>query len=195
MARELSLLDRVTIASPCHVPWSGMKGDDRVRFCESCKLHVYNLSSMDREEAERLVQQTEGRLCAAFYRRRDGTILTQDCPVGLQLVRRSLACGMAALGAVLMFVASTLATIVGLPKYSPRLRNAQPFAKICSLLSPPNSPAIRIRIMGSVGLAPGSVSLVPPANASPGFEIVGKVTAPRRLAPNKPAKLAGGRGG
>lgn len=43
---------------------------------------IYNLSPMSRRDAERLLQDTEGRVCTHFYRRNDGTILTSDCPVG-----------------------------------------------------------------------------------------------------------------
>jgi len=46
---------------------------------------VFNLSAMTRGEAERLVQNKgEGRLCVRFFRRADGTLLTEDCPVGLR---------------------------------------------------------------------------------------------------------------
>ena len=67
-----------------------MKGDDRVRFCASCKLSVYNLSRMSRAEAEQLVETQEGRLCVRFYRRQDGTVLTRDCPVGMLAIRKKL---------------------------------------------------------------------------------------------------------
>jgi hypothetical protein len=33
------------------------------------------------------VQKKEGRTCVRFYRRRDGKILTKDCPKGLEAVR------------------------------------------------------------------------------------------------------------
>jgi hypothetical protein len=65
-----------------------MEGDDRVRFCSQCNLNVYNLSAMGLDEAEALVAGAEGRLCVRFYRRTDGTIITQDCPVGVQAVRQ-----------------------------------------------------------------------------------------------------------
>jgi hypothetical protein len=68
-----------------------MVGDERVRYCGSCNLHVYNLSGMTRHEAESLVTNAEGRLCVRFYRRPDGTILTRNCPVGLSAVRRRAA--------------------------------------------------------------------------------------------------------
>lgn len=70
-----------------------MEGDDRVRYCSRCSLNVYNLSEMTRAEAEVLVQNHEGRLCKAFYRRTDGTILTKDCPIGAGVFRRHV-CGM-----------------------------------------------------------------------------------------------------
>lgn len=59
-----------------------MRGDDRARLCNRCSLHVYNLSAMSPSEAEELVRQKEGRLCVRFYQRRDGTVMTRDCPVG-----------------------------------------------------------------------------------------------------------------
>jgi hypothetical protein len=82
MSRFNSPLDDVRVASPCSADWDGMYGDERKRFCKECKLNVYNLSGMSREEAERLVTNSEGRLCIRFYRRPDGTIITQDCPAG-----------------------------------------------------------------------------------------------------------------
>ena len=80
-------LGDVKIASPCQADWNEMYGDERKRFCAHCRLNVYNLSAMSRGEAERLVASAEGRLCVRFYRRADGTILTQDCPVGVAAIR------------------------------------------------------------------------------------------------------------
>jgi hypothetical protein len=62
--------------------------NDRVRFCSRCNLNVYNLSGMRKEEAEALIMKTEGRLCVRFYRKADGSILTQDCPVGLKAIKQ-----------------------------------------------------------------------------------------------------------
>jgi hypothetical protein len=59
-----------------------MDGDDQVRFCRECNRNVYNLSAMTETEARRVVAEREGRLCIRFYQRRDGTVLTSDCPVG-----------------------------------------------------------------------------------------------------------------
>jgi hypothetical protein len=76
------LLQRVRVASPCNADWNAMEGDERARFCRLCSKHVYNFSAMLPEEIAGLIQAREGRLCARFYRRRDGTMLTANCPVG-----------------------------------------------------------------------------------------------------------------
>ena len=61
-----------------------MKGDDRVRHCPECQLNVYNFSAMTKSEVDDLVRNRQGRLCARIYQRRDGKVLTQDCPVGFR---------------------------------------------------------------------------------------------------------------
>src|SRR5437868_4816916 len=88
MSRFYSPLNNVRVASPCVADWDSMYGDERKRFCKECKLNVYNLSGMTREEAERLVTNAEGRLCVRFYRRQDGSIITQDCPVGWAKIKQ-----------------------------------------------------------------------------------------------------------
>ena len=82
------LLNNLRVASPCSADWNQMAGDERVRHCSQCNLNVYNLSAMTTREAEELVSQREGRTCVRFYRRKDGTILTQNCPVGWNIVVR-----------------------------------------------------------------------------------------------------------
>jgi hypothetical protein len=81
-------LDNIKIASPCAADWNEMHGNTQKRFCGECKLNVYNLSAMTRQEAENLLMNSEGRLCVRFYRRADGTILTQNCPVGWAKVKQ-----------------------------------------------------------------------------------------------------------
>jgi len=81
-------LKDIRIASPCSADWDKMYGDDRKRFCGDCKLNVYNLSGMSREEAESLIIKAEGRLCVRFYKRRDGSVITQDCPVGWARIKQ-----------------------------------------------------------------------------------------------------------
>ncbi len=107
--RALPLLDQVRVASPCDRDWNEMLGDDRVRYCLGCEKNVFNLSAMSREDAEQLLQERVGKdLCVRFYQRADGTILTEDCPVGVKRKRRKkLALAFAAAGATAM-AATTL---------------------------------------------------------------------------------------
>jgi Carboxypeptidase regulatory-like domain len=80
---------QLRVASPCTADWEKMPGGDQVRYCEQCKLSVYNFSALTSPEVEQLLARHTGRLCGRLYRRADGTILTRDCPVGLRfLVRR-----------------------------------------------------------------------------------------------------------
>lgn len=85
---SLPVLDNLRIATPCPADWSQMTGDDRVRFCGQCEKHVYDLSGLTRSEAEELIHQHAGKLCARFYQRPDGTILLADCQVGQKRVRK-----------------------------------------------------------------------------------------------------------
>jgi hypothetical protein len=87
MKRFSSPLRNVKVASPCPAEWDRMIGDERARFCGQCELNVYNLSAMSTLEAESLIARTEGRLCVRYYRRKDGSIITQDCPVGLRRLK------------------------------------------------------------------------------------------------------------
>ena len=107
MPKLTSPLDHLRIAAPCPADWDQMFSfeDKRVRFCSQCNLNVYNLSGMSRQEAEALITKTEGRLCVRFYRRADGSILTQNCPVGLKAIKRRVAwVAQVVLGMVLSFV-------------------------------------------------------------------------------------------
>ena len=109
MARTQMTPLRLRIASPCTERWEDMKGDERVRHCASCKLNVYSLHEMTMSEVEELMRSPSGRLCARLYQRKDGTVLTADCPVGLRKVRMRLVASMVASVA---FLAAIVATVV-----------------------------------------------------------------------------------
>jgi hypothetical protein len=83
-------LNNIKVASPCPANWDEMYGDNKKRYCGECKLNVYNLSGMSKDEAENLIMNSEGRLCVRFFRRQDGTILTKDCPVGWAKVKQKV---------------------------------------------------------------------------------------------------------
>lgn len=116
-----SRLDRIRIASPCPITWEQMVGDDSVRFCNHCRLNVYNLSELSKAEAEALLVSSEGRLCARLYRRSDGTVLTKDCPAGLQALRRRMARSAAAVFALLGSLSTVSFSQEGPKKESCRL--------------------------------------------------------------------------
>lgn len=86
---QLPVLAQIRVASPCRANWTEMAGDDRSRFCAECKTQVFNLSEMSREQGERLVIERNGDLCARYYQRADGTILTADCAVGAHAGNRN----------------------------------------------------------------------------------------------------------
>lgn len=86
-----SFVHNIRIASPCSADWNKMSGDERKRYCGQCRLHVYNISDMNLQEAEALIQGDSGnRLCVQLYRRPDGTVLTRDCPVGVWRIKRKI---------------------------------------------------------------------------------------------------------
>jgi hypothetical protein len=82
-----SRLDKLYIAAPCNAKWEDMQGDERVRMCSQCAKNVYNISDMSKGEAEDFLQVHGVAVCMRFYKRRDGTIITDDCPVGLRKLR------------------------------------------------------------------------------------------------------------
>ena len=109
MSKLQASLDLIEIASPCSASWDEMVGDNRVRFCRQCKLNVYNLSEMSREGADAIIDEHEGRTCVRLYRREDGTVLTRDCPVGVQAMRKRFVRAVAAIAGLLMaMISSTL---------------------------------------------------------------------------------------
>lgn len=87
MSKRRDELQQIKIAAPCSIAWSEMTGDERKRFCGACKLHVYNLSAMSEDQVADLFNSQKGRLCIGFYRRKDGTIMFDNCPQGLRAIR------------------------------------------------------------------------------------------------------------
>lgn len=77
---------QIIVASPCGESWHSMTGDERERFCSVCQRNVFNLSEMTEEEISELLSRSD--VCARLYQRKDGTLLTSDCPVGRRVRRR-----------------------------------------------------------------------------------------------------------
>src|SRR5437870_929538 len=106
MSRNSIALDVIDIARPCTADWNEMRGNERVRFCRHCSLHVYNLSEMPAPDALRLVSETEQRVCLRFYRRADGTVITRDCGVSAAVKRFGLWASAAMAVALSAFIAA-----------------------------------------------------------------------------------------
>jgi hypothetical protein len=100
-AMAVSPLDRILIAKPCPASWEGMTGDARVRFCGECRLNVFNLSGMSREAALALIEEKQGNLCVRLFQRQDGTLIPENCPVGLAALKRQVGLASAAVFALL----------------------------------------------------------------------------------------------
>jgi len=143
-------LEQIRIASPCDVPWDSMRGDDRVRFCGSCRQSVYNVEAMTRAEAERLIAAREGRSCLQMRWRPDGTVVTADCWARLRAARRR---GLIPFLAALVVVgwAELAAMRFGLSAWRPRTQArmaASPppprTAPVGTAVTPPPPPEVRL---------------------------------------------------
>ena len=113
MATRSISLEQVRIAEPCPVAWGSMQGDDQRRFCAHCNLHLHNLSAMPKDEAQRLICESAGRLCVAYYPDAQGGVTQLEYAAQRRpRYRWRLVAMIAALGGC----ASALATAVYRPK-------------------------------------------------------------------------------
>jgi hypothetical protein len=183
--RPLPLLDQVRVASPCKADWNEMLGDERVRFCLGCEKNVYNLSSMQKDDAEALLRERLGNeLCVRFFQRTDGTILTQDCPVGVKKKRnKKLALAVAGAGAMAaaaatMFLKSTC--VQGEPVAG--TMEVQPVPMMGDV-APPSE--VKGEVKGEVAPTPSVMGSV----AAPPTHVTMGVVAPRHPPPPRKAPL------
>ena len=170
MARFTSKLNNVRIAAPCPADWDSMYGNERVRFCEQCQLNVYNLSDMSRAEAEELIGRAQGRLCVRYYKRRDGSILTQNCPVGLRRLKRRLSRVATAIGS------SVLSFMAGLGFYQITAQRYTTGAMVMRDMAPP---------------LPSMQGAIAPQSSPPTHPVVGRLVPVKisRGPEHKPRKL------
>lgn len=131
-----------------------MSGDDRRRFCASCKLHVHDLSAMTKMQALAFLQRVgQGHACVRLFRRADGTMLTRDCPVGVrQRMRRMIA------RAAALWVALATGLAACVRQSSGSLTNAP----AVPTKSPEPSPRV---LMGEMEM--GDVASPPPTEGKP----------------------------
>jgi hypothetical protein len=151
MANFDNPLNNLKIASPCPTSWDGMYGNDQVRFCGECKLNVYNLSGMTKEAAENLLRSTEGRLCVRYFRRADGTVLTQDCPIGWRAVKKRVTNLAAAACTLVLGFLSTIMLVV------PNKNEEHLVGKLVPLVTPTPT---RGYLMGDVAYTPSPTPIM-----------------------------------
>lgn len=183
MSKEPVSLECLQIASPCGERWDEMTGDEQVRFCGKCRLNVYNLSAMPREEAEALIAHTEGRLCVRLYKREDGTVMTQDCPVGLRAARIKLFKIAGATAAAVLSLFGPLNSWAEERKGTSPSGQEQPL--MGEMVAPPTqSPPNPTPIMGDVQIQPAPPKTPPQTQP---HVIMGKMAAPPST-PSHPPK-------
>lgn len=172
MDKQNSPLDNLYIASPCHASWENMSGSDRARFCGECRKNVYNISAMTRAEAESLLSNARGEVCVRYYQRADGTVMTQDCPVGVLTMRQRFVRRVSAVAAsiIALFGGSALASaqdcrpmMGGAPARPHRVDTAKTPAKVDTV----RQEEPEMLIMGEVAFTPEpdtTVRAIPPLN-------------------------------
>jgi ankyrin repeat protein len=110
MPKRIDALDRINIASPCPSDWDEMVGNEQVRFCHHCSLHVHDLSNITAKDAMKLVAASRGRLCVRYQRGPDGTIRTAERAAPLVHIKRRLSrLAAGAFGATLSLAANAAA--------------------------------------------------------------------------------------
>lgn len=173
----LDNLDDLRVATPCHADWDQMtpvsaSDGSRARFCGSCEKNVYDLSAMTRVDAMALIERHEGQCCVRFYQRADGTVLTEDCPVGVRAAlkraeRRALGTMAAGIGAA----AALVAFFIGSNPLSRRLQVIE--QRVEAVISPRP-------LMGAPPPPPMMGEVAPEPEQEPPERKMGKMAAPPR---------------
>lgn len=164
--RDEFRLEDLKIASPCDQRWDSMTGDERVRLCEKCALHVYNFEAMTRAEVKDLVLRTEGRFCGRFYRRTDGTVVTSDCPVAFDRLKHRV--GIAA-GSFFSLVGMAIGAMLFLARgryEAVNVGEVPAVKKVCNWATG-NQPSHQAMAGGIVAMPMGSVTPTPLPPATP----------------------------
>jgi len=159
------LIRELKIASPCRARWEDMEESDQNRFCHQCQKNVYNFAGMSVDAAQQLILQHQGRLCGRFYRRSDGTLLTEDCPVGLHWRVRKVA-----YAAILLLLGTTSAFALGSPRPpvgSIAMNRAQLYQSWDEMVWQVKGwfGIRRPRLMGEICVKPSPKTPIPPQNA------------------------------
>jgi len=108
MSRK-ELIQQLRLSSPCEVEWDSMIGNDRVRFCEHCRLSVHHVDSLNRKQLRRLIARSRGRLCVNYTQPNVQTG-PNAFPILHKIGRRTSALAAGAFSATLSISTATAAT-------------------------------------------------------------------------------------
>jgi hypothetical protein len=170
-------LDSIKIASPCSADWDAMVGNNRQRHCGECKLDVYNLSGMTKREAENLIMNAEGRVCARFYRRADGTVITKDCPVGWAAVKQRMSKIWTAVASIMITAVGSIGITTFMSSQNDEMIEMGDIAIVDSNPPQNDSPEIMGAIEPNVEVEMGDIAM--PQEEHP-RELVGKIAMPQK---------------
>lgn len=183
MANFDNPLNDLKVASPCSQDWNAMIGSERKRYCGECKLNVYNLSGMTRAEAENLITSAEGRLCVRFYKRADGSVITEDCPVGWAKVKQRTRAYLTAVASLIFAFFGALGLVAAFKKSSD--------AMIMGGISPVSTATPRTSTMGEVDVnsnvrvestpqyVMGNIAPMTPRPTPKNEQVIGKIAVPK----------------
>lgn len=125
MPNQFRSLDRIKVESPCEADWDSMIGNDVVRFCEHCNLHVNNLSEMTQSKAKRFIARSKGRICVRYISRPDGSVATKHSPEKLYGISRRVSRIAAGAFSATLSLASATAQTRSTQEVSPVVQIAQ----------------------------------------------------------------------
>lgn len=152
-----NFLNNLTIPSPCSADWNSMVGNDQVRFCEHCSLEVHNLSLMSRNQAQRLVDRSNGRLCVRYHYDSTGQPLT--LPLRQKLHRINRRVSRIAAGAFTATLSVTSAVAQGSASFQTRSVSPPPATQPSASLSSRSSLAGTITDQNGALISGATISL------------------------------------
>jgi hypothetical protein len=165
-------LNNLKVASPCSQDWDTMVGDNRKRYCGECKLNVFNLSGMPKVEAENLIMNAEGRLCVRFYKRADGSVITEDCPVGWAKVKQRTKVYVTAFASLIFSFFSAIGLATALNK-----SDEDVMGDIATSSTPRRKPTPKNTPQKTMGIMVPTPKQTPTPKEQP---LMGKIAAPKQ---------------
>lgn len=83
-----TLFGTLAITRECPVSWTAAELERPINFCNQCQKNVYNLTVMTDKQVEAILRgEGSVRPCVIMKRRKDGSLVTDNCPVRLRSVR------------------------------------------------------------------------------------------------------------